>query len=108
VNVPNTTTLAERYRDLFEGALLGIYVSQPDGRLVACNAAFARLLGFESIAHAIGASMSDVLTTEREPSSAAFAKRGGSSTIAAAFAAATAGSPTSSKRSSASSMPAAR
>jgi two-component system, cell cycle sensor histidine kinase and response regulator CckA len=64
--VPNTTTLAERYRDLFEGALLGIYVSQPDGRLVACNAAFARLLGFESIAHAIGASMSDVYSNPPE------------------------------------------
>ena len=66
--VSSAITLAERYRDLFEGALLGIYVSEPDGRLVACNAAFARLLGFESIADAIGTSMSAVYgnPSERE------------------------------------------
>jgi PAS domain S-box-containing protein len=50
----------ERYRDLFEGALLGIYVSRPDGALVACNAEFARLLGFRSVTDAIGTSMSTV------------------------------------------------
>jgi len=35
----------QRYRELFEGALLGIYVSRPDGALVASNAEFARMLG---------------------------------------------------------------
>ena len=35
-------SLEQRYRDLFEGALLGIYVTRPDGELLACNAAFAR------------------------------------------------------------------
>ena len=53
-----TDTLDRRYRQLFEGALLGIYVTRPDGELLACNAAFARILGFASIADAIGSSMS--------------------------------------------------
>ena len=48
----------QRYRDLFEGALLGIYVSRPDGELLACNAAFARILGFASVSAAVGSSMS--------------------------------------------------
>ena len=39
-------SLEQRYRELFEGALLGIYVTRPDGELLACNAAFARMLGF--------------------------------------------------------------
>ena len=47
-----------RYRELFEGALLGIYVTRPDGELLACNAAFARILGFASVADAVGRSMS--------------------------------------------------
>ncbi|MCU1381786.1 MAG: hypothetical protein JWL71_483 [Acidobacteria bacterium] len=50
-------TIERRYRELFEGALLGIYVTTPDGELLACNAAFARLLGFASVADAIGTSM---------------------------------------------------
>ena len=48
----------QRYRELFEGALLGIYVTRPDGELLACNAAFARILGFASVAAAVGSSMS--------------------------------------------------
>jgi PAS domain S-box-containing protein len=50
-------TLEQRYRELFEGALLGIYITRPDGELLACNGAFARLLGFASIADAIGSNM---------------------------------------------------
>ncbi len=42
-----------RYRDLFEGALVGIYISTPDGRLLTCNRTFARLLGFESVEDAL-------------------------------------------------------
>jgi two-component system, cell cycle sensor histidine kinase and response regulator CckA len=52
--------LEQRYRDLFDGALVGIYVSTPDGRLLACNAAFARLLQFDSIPEAIGTNMAAV------------------------------------------------
>ena len=50
-------SLERRYRELFEGALLGIYVTRPDGELLACNAAFARLLGFAAVADAVGSSM---------------------------------------------------
>ena len=50
-------SLEQRYRDLFDGALVAIYISTPDGRLLACNAAFARLLHFTSIAAAIGTHM---------------------------------------------------
>ena len=49
--------LEQRYRDLFEGALLGIYVTRADGELLACNAAFARILGFGSINDAVGRGM---------------------------------------------------
>ncbi len=52
--------LEQRYHELFEGALVGIYISTPDGRLLACNAAFARLLQFSSIAEAVGTNMSEV------------------------------------------------
>jgi two-component system, cell cycle sensor histidine kinase and response regulator CckA len=53
----SATSLDLRYRELFEGALLGIYVTRPGGELLACNAAFARMLGFASVADAIGTSM---------------------------------------------------
>ncbi len=59
-SVHSSSGLDLQYRELFEGALLGIYVSRPDGRLIACNAAFARMLGFTSIAEAVGTSMGEV------------------------------------------------
>ncbi|HXI29140.1 MAG TPA: PAS domain S-box protein, partial [Vicinamibacterales bacterium] len=46
-----------QYREMFEEALVGIYVSRPDGTLAACNGAFARMLGFASVADAIGSTM---------------------------------------------------
>jgi two-component system, cell cycle sensor histidine kinase and response regulator CckA len=56
----SSAPLEERYRELFEGALLGIYVSRPTGELLACNAAFARMLGFDSVAAALGGHMRDL------------------------------------------------
>ena len=38
----------ERYRNLFERNLAGVYQSTLDGRLLDCNDAFARILGYES------------------------------------------------------------
>ena len=38
----------ERYRRLFERSLSGIYQSTIDGKLVDCNAAFARILGHDT------------------------------------------------------------
>ncbi|MDD5263714.1 MAG: PAS domain S-box protein [Candidatus Bipolaricaulis sp.] len=37
-----------RYRSLFENAILGIYQTTPDGRILAANAALVRMLGFSS------------------------------------------------------------
>jgi two-component system, cell cycle sensor histidine kinase and response regulator CckA len=44
----------ERYREFFEGSLLGTYVARPDGNLIAFNEAFARLLGYPDSAAAEG------------------------------------------------------
>jgi PAS domain S-box-containing protein len=38
----------ERYRRIFERSLSGIYEATLDGRLLDCNTAFARILGYES------------------------------------------------------------
>ncbi len=37
-----------RYRQFFEGDFSGAYISRPDGTLVDCNPAFARIFGFSS------------------------------------------------------------
>ena len=55
-----------RYRELFDEAVLGMYVSTPSGRLIACNPAFARLLGFVSVDAAIGSSLSAVYGSEAD------------------------------------------
>ncbi len=39
----------ERYREIFEQGLAGIYVCTSQGKIVTCNSAFARLFGFSSI-----------------------------------------------------------
>ncbi len=38
----------ERYRSIFENAVLGIFQSSPDGRLIRVNAAFAAMHGYAS------------------------------------------------------------
>ena len=40
----------ERFRDLFEGAIEGIYQVAPDGHVLAANKAFAAMLGYRSAA----------------------------------------------------------
>ena len=60
MSVAASPSFEQRYRDLFEGALLGIYVSCPDGALLACNAEFARMLGFASVTDAVETGMSAV------------------------------------------------
>jgi diguanylate cyclase (GGDEF)-like protein/PAS domain S-box-containing protein len=42
-----------RYRLLFERNLAGVYRATPEGRLVDCNDAFARLLGYETRVEAL-------------------------------------------------------
>jgi two-component system, cell cycle sensor histidine kinase and response regulator CckA len=39
----------KRYRQFFEHSIAGAYISDPDGRLVDCNLAFARILGLPSV-----------------------------------------------------------
>ena len=58
--------LEGHYRELFEGALLAIYVSRPDGRLLACNTAFAQMLGFDSIADAVATGIGAIHADEGE------------------------------------------
>jgi two-component system cell cycle sensor histidine kinase/response regulator CckA len=43
----------ERYRKFFEDDITGDYISTPEGRLLACNAAFARIFGFDSVEEAL-------------------------------------------------------
>lgn len=39
-----------RYRDFFDQDLAGHFISKRNGTLVACNSAFARILGYENVA----------------------------------------------------------
>jgi hypothetical protein len=47
----------ERYRRFFEENLSGVSVLQPDGRLTACNPAFARMFAFASPEELVGANL---------------------------------------------------
>jgi PAS domain S-box-containing protein len=42
-----------RYRQFFEHNIAGAYISTPDGQLLDCNAAFARILGSSSVEEAV-------------------------------------------------------
>ena len=68
----------QRYRQLFDEAPLGIYASRPDGTLIECNAAFARMLGFPSVADAMASAMTTVYDdpAERERLVASVRERG--------------------------------
>ena len=43
----------QRYRSFFEEDLTGDYITTPDGSIVACNPAFARMFGFDSAEQAM-------------------------------------------------------
>lgn len=47
------TEREEQYRQLFEEDLTGNYVADTHGKLILCNDAFAKLVGFESRAGAL-------------------------------------------------------
>jgi PAS domain S-box-containing protein len=53
----------ERYRRFFERSLSGVYRSTTDGRLVDCNAAFARIFGYESREACLAATAADFYST---------------------------------------------
>ncbi len=47
-DVTENRAIAERYRLLFEQVQEGVFISSPDGRLLDCNDAFVRMLGYPS------------------------------------------------------------
>ena len=47
-DVTESRAIAERYRQLFEQVQEGVFISTPDGRLLDCNDAFVRMLGYDS------------------------------------------------------------
>lgn len=53
-----------RYRQHFDDAPTGNFVVRPDGRLLACNPAFASMFGFDSVEHALNAGL-EVLFSDR-------------------------------------------
>ncbi len=46
LKLENEVALEERYRRVFERNLTGLYIANPDGTIVDCNDACARILGF--------------------------------------------------------------
>lgn len=48
LKLQNELALEERYRRVFERNLTGLYIANPDGTIVDCNDACARILGFSS------------------------------------------------------------
>jgi PAS domain S-box-containing protein len=50
----------ERYRRLFENDLTGDFVTTVEGRIIACNPAFARIFGFASVTEAQNTSILDL------------------------------------------------
>jgi PAS domain S-box-containing protein len=57
----------ERYRQIFESTLDGLYRSTPEGRLVTVNPALAGMLGYGGAEELIGANLFDDLFVERPP-----------------------------------------
>lgn len=47
-DITNERTAQEKYRLLFQQAQEGVYIATPEGRLLDCNDAFARMLGYGS------------------------------------------------------------
>ena len=57
---------AERlYRGIFENAVEGIFVANPDGLLLNANPAFAQLLGYDSPSEIIGTNVTQYYSQER-------------------------------------------
>ncbi|MCI0606266.1 MASE1 domain-containing protein [bacterium] len=50
----------EQYRSFFEEDLTADYICNPDGQLVACNPAFARIFGFASVKEAVASNVSEL------------------------------------------------
>jgi two-component system cell cycle sensor histidine kinase/response regulator CckA len=57
---------ARRNKELIADAQIGIYFSGPGSRLLSCNIAFARMLGFASAEEAVGVDMSFVYSSQEQ------------------------------------------
>jgi diguanylate cyclase (GGDEF)-like protein/PAS domain S-box-containing protein len=62
----NEMQLETKFRRLFERNLAGVYTWQPDGPIVECNQAFARLLGFQSPQQVVGRSYWDLVIDDNQ------------------------------------------
>ncbi len=56
----------ERYRRFVEEDLTGNLIMKPDGTILTCNPAFARIFGFDSVEEAQKASFMSLLRTKKE------------------------------------------
>ena len=56
----------ERYRRFVEEDFTGNLIMQPDGRIMTCNPAFARIFGFDSVEEARATNFMSLLHTERK------------------------------------------
>ncbi|GHO45300.1 hybrid sensor histidine kinase/response regulator [Ktedonospora formicarum] len=54
----------ERYREIFERGLTGVFAVAPTGELQTCNPAFARIFGFESVDEALQANLCSLYLDE--------------------------------------------
>jgi PAS domain S-box-containing protein len=50
----------KRYRRFFLQDFSGAFISRPDGRLIACNPAFARIFGFSAVQEALETNMESI------------------------------------------------
>jgi two-component system, cell cycle sensor histidine kinase and response regulator CckA len=55
----------EQYRRFFEEDITGDFICMPDGRLLACNPAFAQIFGFLSPTEALSVSMTSIFPDEK-------------------------------------------
>jgi PAS domain S-box-containing protein len=56
----------ERYRDFIDDDLTGNLIMKPDGAIVTCNPAFARIFGFDSMEEAKAANFLSLFYSKRE------------------------------------------
>ncbi len=56
----------EKYRHFFDEDLAGHFISRPDGRVLACNPAYARTFGFSSVQEALSQNMSSLYPSAEE------------------------------------------
>ena len=56
----------ECYPQIFEGALTGDFITSVDGRIIACNPAFARIFGFASVGDALNSKILELYDDPEE------------------------------------------